>query len=57
MNEFATNSTLRERFQIEEKNYSIISRIIGETIEAELIKPYDPSNKAKKHTKYVPFWA
>jgi len=26
-------------------------------IEAELIKPYDPENKSRKHAKYIPFWA
>jgi hypothetical protein len=35
---------------------SAASRIISDTIDAELIKPYDPDNKAKKHAKYVPFW-
>ncbi len=49
-----TNQTLRERFQIEEKNYSMVSRIIKETIEAGLIKPYD-STQTKRQVKYKPF--
>lgn len=57
MGEHATNSSLRERFKVEEKNYSIVSRIIGDAIKEELIKPYDPENQAKKYAKYVPFWA
>ncbi|AFY71189.1 putative transcriptional regulator [Thalassoporum mexicanum PCC 7367] len=52
-----TNSSLRERFSIEDKNQSIASRIIAETLNADLIKRYDPSNKSKKLYRYVPFWA
>ena len=33
------------------------SRIIGETIEAGLIKVYDPENRSRKHARYVPYWA
>lgn len=52
-----TNASLRERFKIEEKNYATASRIIADTIEAQLIKPFDPTNKSNKHAKYVPYWA
>ena len=52
-----TNQTLRERFGIEEKNYSMASRIISETIKSGLIKDYDPERSSKKHAKYIPFWA
>lgn len=52
-----TNQSLRERFGIEEKNYSMASRIISEGIKAGLIKDYDPDNNSKKHAKYIPFWA
>ena len=52
-----TNQTLRERFGIEEKNYSIASRIISEAIKSGQIKDFDPENKSKKHAKYLPFWA
>ena len=52
-----TNSSLRKRFSIEDKNYSMASRIISETQDEGLIKPYDPENTSKKHAKYVPFWA
>jgi ATP-dependent DNA helicase RecG len=52
-----TNQTLRERFGIEEKNYSIASRIISEAIKSGQIKDFDPDNKSKKHAKYLPFWA
>lgn len=52
-----TNATLRQRLSISDKNYSIASRIIGETLEAKLIKPFDPESQSKKHARYVPFWA
>lgn len=55
--EVMTNQSLRERFGVKEKNYSIISRIIGDTLEAKLIKPEDPTNKSKKYSKYIPIWA
>ncbi len=52
-----TNESLRKRFEIDDKNYSMASRIIADTISENLIKPYDPENKSKKHAKYIPFWA
>ncbi|MCD8345094.1 MAG: putative DNA binding domain-containing protein [Oscillospiraceae bacterium] len=51
-----TNSVLRERFGIEEKNKAIMSRIIKETMEAGLIKLTDPTAAAKSR-KYIPYWA
>jgi len=51
-----TNTTLRKRFGIEVKNSAIASRIIRDTLDAELIKLYDPQ-ASKKYAKYVPFWA
>ncbi len=54
--EYMTNQSLRERFGIEEQNYSMASRIISETIQAGLIKDYDTESKSKKYAKYVPFW-
>lgn len=54
--EYLTNQSLRERFGINEKNYPMVSRIIADTIEAGLIKDFDPTS-SKKFKKYVPFWA
>lgn len=51
-----TNASLRGRFGIEERNAAAASRIIRETMEDGLIKPYDP-NQGKKYARYVPFWA
>jgi predicted HTH transcriptional regulator len=56
-NDMMTNETLRTRLGIVEKDYPKASRIIRETIEAGLVKPYDISNRSRKHAKYLPFWA
>lgn len=54
--EFMTNSSLRERFGISDKQHSKASKIISDTLEVGLIKPSDPENKSTKHIKYVPFF-
>lgn len=56
-NRYMTNTSLRKRFSIEDKNYSAASRIIADTIRAEMVKPRDPENVSKKLAQYVPFWA
>ena len=55
-NEKMTNQSLRERFEVEEKNYSIVSRIIRDGLDVGLIKEEDPENKAKRYSRYIPFW-
>jgi predicted HTH transcriptional regulator len=55
-NEKMTNQSFRERMGIEEKNYSIVSRIIRETINMGLIKGYTPENVLKKAVSYIPYW-
>jgi predicted HTH transcriptional regulator len=54
--DFMTNTTLRERFGIADKNSATASRIIKETSLAGLIRCYDDTvgSKAKK---YLPWWA
>ena len=54
--DYMTNQSLRERFEIDDSNYPVISRIISDAKEANFIKDYDPDNKAPRYTKYVPFW-
>jgi len=56
-NDVMTNSSLRDRFGIEQQNYSMASRIIAETVEEGLIRRFDPDSRSKKHARYVPFWA
>ncbi len=55
--EYMTNQSLRSRFNIDDKNYPIISRMIDEAKTDKLIKDYDDENKSRKFAKYVPFWA
>lgn len=54
--DYLTNASLRERFRIEPQNSAIASRIIKDTLEAGLIKPYDPE-QSRKHARYIPHWA
>lgn len=51
-----TNESFRGRLGIEAKNYSTASRIIADTIEARLVKPYS-DNQSKKYAQYIPIWA
>lgn len=54
--EYMTNSTLRERFGVEDGRHSKISKIIKDTMTNDLIKVADPTNKSTKHIKYVPYY-
>lgn len=56
-NEKMTNQSLRERFGIDSRNYSIASRIIRDALEEKVIKEDDPESKSRKFASYVPFWA
>ena len=51
-----TNTSLRERFGIEDKNKATVSRHIKEAVDAGLIKPFD-KDASRKTMRYVPFWA
>lgn len=53
--EFLTNSSLRERFGLEEKSSASISRLIKEACEKQYIKKLEDT--APRHTKYIPIWA
>jgi len=52
-----TNTTLRERLKMPEKQRSMVSVLIQDAIDKGLVKPADPENKSKKFAEYVPFWA
>jgi ATP-dependent DNA helicase RecG len=54
--DYMTNATLRARFQIDERNSSMVSRIINDAVAAGLVRIYDESvgNRARR---YVPWWA
>lgn len=51
-----TNASMRKRFGIEEHNAAKASRIIADTLAADLIKPFNP-DQGKKYASYLPFWA
>lgn len=55
MRDYLTNTSLRERFGVKEKNKATISRYIREAVEDGAIKPFD-DKASKKLMKYVPFW-
>jgi len=50
------NTSLRERFGLEQTEIYNISRLIKDAVSAKLIKPYDP-NTAPRYMKYIPYWA
>ena len=50
------NASLRARFGADGPSASTISRLIRDTVNAGLIKPYDP-NGGRKYMTYVPAWA
>lgn len=52
-----TNSSLRGRFGIQEQNRAQVSRVISDTVEAGMIKPYNPGSDSRRHASYVPYWA
>lgn len=56
-NEKMTNQSLRERFKIEDHNYSIASRIIRDALADGVIKEDDPDSKSRKYASYLPVWA
>jgi len=51
-----TNTSLRERFGVEEQNRSTVSRLIREAVEVGAIVPAD-AGAAPKLMRYLPFWA
>lgn len=51
-----TNESLRGRLNISPTNYSIASRIIGETLNVDLIK-LDDNSRSRKFAQYIPIWA
>jgi ATP-dependent DNA helicase RecG len=56
-NQKMSNQTLRERFKIEDKNAAIVSRIIKDALEENLIKLENPDSSSRKFMTYIPHWA
>ena len=57
MHQKMSNQTLRTRLNIPDEAYSTATRIINDALTAKLIKLQDPESTARKHARYVPFWA
>ncbi len=53
---YATNQSLRERFDVAVSNSSQVSRLIKTCMEKGLIKPVDPET-APRYMRYIPAWA
>jgi ATP-dependent DNA helicase RecG len=51
-----SNNSLRKRLGIKDTNYPLASRIIKDSVSSGLVKTYG-EQKAKKISRYVPFWA
>jgi ATP-dependent DNA helicase RecG len=54
--ESVTNTTIRERFGIEEQNRAMASRLLKDAVDAGVIVQRDPDG-APKHRQYLPWWA
>ncbi|TVR06781.1 MAG: transcriptional regulator [Salinarimonadaceae bacterium] len=55
-NDPMSNSTLRTRLGLAKTQSSQASNVIGDTIDAGLIKPLDP-NQGHRVARYLPYWA
>ena len=51
-----TNSSLRERFGLNESSSGSVSRLLKEATIKKMIKPLDPTT-APRYMKYLPIWA
>lgn len=57
LQERAGNKSLRARFGLPDDKAETVSRILGDTVEAGLIKPEDPASGSRKYARYLPYWA
>ncbi|MGB4599720.1 MAG: ATP-binding protein [Trichlorobacter sp.] len=51
-----TNSSLRERFKMHDKQRPQVSLVIKEALAQGKIKPKDPNNVSTKFAEYIPSW-
>jgi len=56
MRQPVTNTSIRERFGIEEKNAALASRLLNEAVEDRMIVLRDPSVGTRSRS-YLPYWA
>ncbi|MGI8679203.1 MAG: ATP-binding protein [Jatrophihabitans sp.] len=51
-----TNSSIRQRFSIPERNAATATRLIADAVADHAIAPYD-QNAGRRFMRYVPYWA
>jgi len=56
-NSSMTNASLRVRLKLNEKQRSMVSRLIKESIDMGRIKERDPESKSAIFSEYIPYWA
>ena len=56
LKDYMSNASLRLRLGVKESNYSMVSRIIKQTIDAGFIKPSEPDIFSNRNRKYIPNW-
>ncbi len=52
-----TNTSLRERLKMHEKQRTQVSNLIREAVNAGRIKRKDPESASSKFAEYIPYWA
>jgi ATP-dependent DNA helicase RecG len=52
-----TNTSLRERLRMPDKQRSMVSALIAEAVEKNLIKVADPESLSRRYVEYIPSWA
>jgi ATP-dependent DNA helicase RecG len=56
MRDYMSNSTLRERFSLDDDDYQVVSAIISELVRAKRILPAE-EGQGRRNARYVPYWA
>jgi predicted HTH transcriptional regulator len=54
-NDYMSNTSLRERFSLDQDEYQAVSAIISESVKRRRIVPADP-DQGKRNARYVPYW-
>jgi predicted HTH transcriptional regulator len=57
MRKTMTNTSLRERFKLSDKDYGVAWKIIRDTVAAGLIRRLESGSKSSRDAAYVPYWA
>lgn len=52
-----TNKSLRERLKMPERQRSMVSVLLQQAVDSDLIKLADPESTSRKFAEYVPVWA